>query len=211
VIHNAIDTDDYCRRRSRHAAKVELAAPVQGRLLGAVGRLSPEKGFDLLIRAVARLRQAGGDLHLWIAGDGPAAESLQRLIDELGCRDCIRLLGHVADPKLLFEAMDAFVLSSTREGLPNVVLEAMAMETPVIATRTAGVPMLVSDGLTGLLVEPGSVDCLTEGIARLCTDELLANRLAQAARSRIEDQFSFARRMEKIVRIYDEVLQRNAS
>jgi glycosyltransferase involved in cell wall biosynthesis len=107
--------------------------------------------------------------------------------------------------------MDAFVLSSIREGLPNVVLEAMAMETPVIATRTAGVPTLVSDGQTGLLVEPGSVDCLAEGITRLCTDELLANRLAQAARSRIEDQFSFARRMEKIVRIYDEVLQRSAS
>ena len=209
VIHNAIDTDDYRRRRPRDEAKRELGAPAEGQLLGAVGRLSPEKGFDLLIRAVVRLRQAGRPLHLWIAGDGPARGDLEQLIDELGCRDFVRLLGHVADPKLFYEAMDAYVLSSLREGLPNVVLEAMALEAPVVATRVAGVPMLVEDGRSGLVVEPGSSDALADGISRLCTDRPLADRLAQAARERVEERFSFARRMEKIVRIYDHVLGRS--
>ena len=209
VVHNAIDTDDYCRRRPRGEAKRELGAPSEGFLLGAVGRLSPEKGFDILIRAVAKLRQAGRDLHLWIAGDGPARGDLERLIDELGCRDFARLLGHVPDPKLLYEAMDAYVLSSLREGLPNVVLEAMALDAPVVATRVAGVPMLVEDGASGLVVEPGSIDALADGITRLSTDRPLADRLAQAARERVEERFSFARRMEKIVRIYDDVLQRS--
>lgn len=208
IIHNAIDTDDYRRTRTTAAAKRELGAPPEGKLLGAVGRLSPEKGFDLLIRAVAKLRQSGQDCTLWIAGDGPARGDLQQLIDQLGCGDYVRLLGHVADPKLFYEAMDAYVLSSLREGLPNVVLEAMAMETPVVATRTAGVPMLVEDGQSGLLVEPGSVDALAQAIGQLTTDQALAERLTRAARQRIEEKFSFARRMEKIVHIYDQVLGR---
>jgi glycosyltransferase involved in cell wall biosynthesis len=208
VVYNAIDTDDYCRRRTAAEAKRELGAPAAGTLIGAVGRLSPEKGFDLLIRAACQLRQAGHDVHLWIAGDGPARPDLQRLIGELGSGDSMRLLGHVADPKRFYEAMDIFALSSIREGLPNVVLEAMAMETPVVATRTAGVPRLVEDGQSGLLVEPGSIEPLVGGVARLVESPDLCRRLASAARRRVEEQFSFSRRMEKIVRIYDEVLGR---
>jgi glycosyltransferase involved in cell wall biosynthesis len=209
VVYNAIDTGDYRRRRSVAEAKRELGVPADARLIGAVGRLSPEKGFDLLIRAVVQLRQAGQPLHLWIVGEGDARADLERLIGELGCGEYVRLLGHVADPKQFYEAMDVFALSSIREGLPNVVLEAMAMETPVVATRTAGVPMLVEDGQSGLLVEPGSVQALAEGLKRLLGDPGLAERLAIAGRQRVEEKFSFSRRMEKVVRIYDQVLGRS--
>jgi glycosyltransferase involved in cell wall biosynthesis len=209
VVHNAIDTDDYRRRRSIAEAKRELGVPADGRLIGAVGRLSPEKGFDLLIRAVVQLRQAGHPVHLWIAGEGDARADLERLIGD--CGNYVRLLGHVADPKLFYEAMDVYALSSVREGLPNVVLEAMAMETPVVATKTAGVPMLVEDGQSGLLVQPGSAQALVDGLTQLLRDSALAERLSAAARRRVEEQFSFARRMEKIVRIYDQVLGRNGA
>lgn len=209
IVHNAIDTDDYRRRRSVADAKRELRAPSDERLIGAVGRLSPEKGFDLLIRAVVQLRQAGRPVALWIAGDGNARGDLARLIDQLGCRDYVRLLGYVADPKLFYEAMDCYVLSSLREGLPNVVLEAMAMKTPVVATKTAGVPLLVEDGQSGLLVEPGSVAELVEGITRLTDESGLSDRLITTGRRRVEEKFSFSKRMEKIVRIYDQVLGRS--
>ena len=211
VVYNAIDTDDYRRRRTVAAAKQELGAPRGGQMIGAVGRLSAEKGFDKLIRSAVQLRNAGHDVHLWIAGEGEARADLTRLVEELGCGQFVRLLGHVADPQLFYEAMDLFALSSIREGLPNVVLEAMAMETPVVATRTAGVPVLVEDGRSGLTVEPGSEQALTSGLAQVIENHDLGRRLAAAARRRVEEQFSFARRMEKIVAIYDDVLGRNAS
>jgi glycosyltransferase involved in cell wall biosynthesis len=104
--------------------------------------------------------------------------------------------------------MDVYALSSLREGLPNVLLEAMALGAPVVATRVAGVPTLIEDDDSGLLVQPGSTIALTEGIRRLLDDQLLRERFSTAARRRVETEFSFALRMEKIVAIYDEVLGR---
>ncbi len=136
----------------------------------------------------------------------PLAADLEALIDELGRRDSIRLLGHVADTKSFFEALDVFALSSLREGLPNVLLEAMALEAPVLATRINGVPSLIRDGENGLLVEPGSVDSLAAGLRQLLADEPLRRRLSAAARQTIEQSFSFQERMEKIAKIYDGLL-----
>lgn len=209
LVHNAIDGDDYRRGVSAAAAKRALGAPEQDLLLGAVGRLSDEKGFDSLIRATVDLRRAGRPVRLWIAGEGPARADLERLVAELACGDFVRLLGHVADPRPLYEAMDAYVLSSIREGLPNVVLEAMAMQVPVVATRVAGVPTLVEDGASGLIVEPGDRAALTRGIERLVDSPELRDRLARAGRQRVETDFSFARRMEKVVQIYERVLGRS--
>jgi glycosyltransferase involved in cell wall biosynthesis len=211
LVHNAIDTEDYRRTRTVAAAKQDLGAPAEGMLVGAVGRLSPEKDFALLIRSIVELRRQGHTLHLWIAGDGSARADLERLIDELGCRDYVRLLGHVGDPKLFYEAMDVYALSSFREGLPNVVLEAMAMEVPVVATRIAGLPTLVEDGTSGLLIAPQDGGALTAALGRVISDPRLASELRAAARRRIEEKFSFARRMEKIVAVYDSVLSRGRS
>jgi glycosyltransferase involved in cell wall biosynthesis len=208
LVHNAIDTDDYRRTRTIAQAKRELDVPAEGKLIGAVGRLSPEKDFALLIRTVVDLRRQGHDLKLWIAGDGSARGDLERLIDELGCREHVRLLGHVGDPKLFYEAMDVYALSSYREGLPNVVLEAMSMEVPVVATRIAGLPTLVEDGVSGLLISPQCGEELAATLSRVVTNERLATDLRIAGRRRIEEKFSFGRRMEKIVAIYNSVLRR---
>jgi glycosyltransferase involved in cell wall biosynthesis len=207
-VYNAIDTEDYRRQMSISEAKQQLQAPQEGSLIGAVGRLSPEKGFDLLIRAAVALRQKGHCVHLWIAGDGSAHDDLNRLIDELGCGAFVRLLGHVSDPKIFYQAMDVFALSSIREGLPNVVLEAMALETPVVATRVAGVPTLIEDGKNGFIVEPNSIQSLVTGMERLIVDPALADLFRREGRARVESEFSFSLRMERVVSIYDEVLER---
>jgi glycosyltransferase involved in cell wall biosynthesis len=209
LIHNAIDTDDYRRTIVRADAKQRLGAGQDDFLIGAVGRLSPEKGFDLLIRAAVELRQQGHRVSLWIAGEGAARPQLEQLIAELRCQPFVRLLGHVADPKLLYQALDTYVLSSFREGLPNVVLEAMALEAPVVATRIAGVPKMITDGQDGLLVNPHDQNAITAAIARLLADPLLRSRLATAGRSTIESRFSFQRRMERVVAVYDDVLRRS--
>ena len=211
LIHNAIDTDDYRRTTTRSEAKTQLGFPTDELLVGAVGRLSPEKGFDLLIRAVAELRRAGRPVFLAIAGDGDERPRLEQLIAELGCQSFVQLLGYVADPRRLYEALDLYVLSSLREGLPNVVLEAMALEAPVIATRIAGLPKMIQDGVDGILVPPGDPAALTAAMADLLGDASARDRLSQAARQTIESRFSFQRRMERVVAVYDQVLGRARS
>jgi glycosyltransferase involved in cell wall biosynthesis len=103
--------------------------------------------------------------------------------------------------------MDVYALSSLREGLPNVVLEAMAMEVPVVATRIAGVPRLVRHEETGLLVDPGSEQGLGDAISRLLNNPSLLGSLAPAGRRTIEECYSFEGRMAAIGRIYDDLLK----
>ncbi len=209
LVENAIDTDEFARRTDTATAKQRLGLPAERLVVGAVGRLSAEKGFDLLIRATHKLLRAGHDLQLVIAGEGDAESELRALIAELGVGDRVWLAGYQADPRPLYEAMDVLALSSVREGLPNVVLEAMALGVPVVATRIAGVPRLVRDGETGVLVEPKSVEELTAGLARLLDDADERGRLAAAGRRTIETSYSFAARMRAIRAIYDDLLGRN--
>jgi glycosyltransferase involved in cell wall biosynthesis len=206
VIHNAIDTEQFRRTLSRTDAKLALQAPSSGLLLGAMGRLSDEKGFDLLIQAVVQLARQGHDFHLWIAGEGPCRSALESEIHRNMLGGRVKLLGLVPDPRLFLQATDVFVLSSLREGLPNVVLEAMAMETPVVATRVAGVPNLLMNGELGVLVEPRSVAGLVAGIAQLATDEQQRHRLAELARRKIEQDYSFEKRMRRVAALYDRLL-----
>lgn len=205
-IPNAIDTEEYKRRRSPAEAKQDFGLPSESISLCAVGRLSEEKGFHLLLPAVKRLVDAGHNLHLLIAGEGDQHERLTRLTNELGLADRVRLLGLIADPRPLYEASDGFVLSSLREGLPNVVLEAMALECPLVATRINGVPGLVTSSENGLVIEPGSIDELVVGLTQLVSDAGLRSRLASAARETIVSRYSFAERMRKVERIYKAVL-----
>lgn len=210
LIENGIDTAEFSRRASVSAAKEREGLPDRF-TIGAVGRLSAEKGFDLLIRAARELVKRGLDIQVVIAGDGEAEQELRRLIHELQLQDRVRLLGYRSDVRGLFEAFDLFVLSSLREGLPNVVLEAMAMETPVLATRVAGIPRLVQDGENGILIDSGSVEQLIDSIGRLMKDTTLRVRIASAGRQTVVKHFNFATRMTKIRALYDQLLGRPAT
>ncbi len=205
-IDNAIDTIEFKRTLALSDAKSRMGVEPNRMLVGAVGRLSKEKGFDVLIQSIARLIEMGIDLELWIAGDGDQRSKLEMLIGEQKDPKRFRLLGHRNDTRELFQAMDVFALSSFREGLPNVVLEAMALEVPVVATRIAGIPRVVRDKENGLLVEPSSVDELTSAINTLLSDGKLRKQFSKAGRDLIEREFSFDKRMQKVSRIYDELL-----
>jgi glycosyltransferase involved in cell wall biosynthesis len=211
LVENAIDTAEFSRRLPAAEARELLGVPPGRFAIGAVGRLSAEKGFDVLIRSVAQLLKAGLDVELLIAGEGEEMPRLRSLIAELGAEARIRLLGYVPDTRKLYEALDLFALSSYREGLPNVLLEAMALAVPVIATRIAGVPRLVRDGENGLLVAPGDPQGLARGLAGLLADGLLRNRLGRAGRTTVERDYSFEVRMRKIRAIYDNLRGRGGS
>jgi glycosyltransferase involved in cell wall biosynthesis len=208
LIHNAIDERTFQRRHppAQSPLRAQMDTPPQRLVIGAVGRLSPEKAFNHLIRSIHQLLSEGHDLELWIVGEGDARGDLESLIAQLGVGERVKLLGFHADMVGLYHALDLFVLSSLREGLPNVVLEAMAMTVPVVSTRVAGVPMLIEDQVHGLLCAVGDVPALTAAVRTLVSDPTLRTRLTEAARARIEREYSFTRRMAKVKRVYDHVL-----
>jgi glycosyltransferase involved in cell wall biosynthesis len=203
LVHNAIDTIQFARSRSVEEAKRELGVPPDAYLIGTVGRLSPEKGILSFLEVIHRLHQEGRSCMLWIAGDGPQRSEIEGKIASLGLGNSVRLLGQIRDTKGFYEAMDLFVLNSIREGLPNVVLEAMALEVPVVATNIAGIPSLIRPGDTGLLIEPNDSPALFAAIKECMDFRPRCEAFARAARALIESEYSFENRMQRIASIYD--------
>ena len=211
VIDNAIDLDAIDSTRLAGEARSELlGVPTDRPVLGVVGRLSREKGFDRLIRSADELISAGIPVSLVIAGNGDMASELQRLIGELGRESEIRLMGHQNDPSLVYRAIDVFVMSSLTEGLPNVLLESLAHRLPVVATRVGGIPSVIEDGQNGLLVEPDSVSALTDAVTRILHCETMRDSMSDAGRTTVASRYSFDYRMSRIAAVYDDVLQRDS-
>jgi glycosyltransferase involved in cell wall biosynthesis len=206
LIENAIDTEEYQRQRTVSEAKAKLGIPPSKLVIGGVGRLSPEKAFDAQIRALPVLLERGLDVQLIVIGEGGDRTRLGGIAKELNVADRVLLAGWQADVRTYFEAMDVFALSSLREGLPNVLLEAMALEVPSVATRIAGIPRLIQDGRNGFLIDAGDQSALNRSLIGLLTNPGLRDLFRQAARRTIETRYSFPIRMQRIQRIYDELL-----
>jgi glycosyltransferase involved in cell wall biosynthesis len=206
LIENAIDMEQFRRTTPVVAAKQSIGWAANRSHIGAVGRLSAEKAFDVLIRAFHELIRRRPDVDLVIAGDGPERSRLEDLIRTLNLQDRVTLLGFQTDLRPIYEALDLFVLSSVREALPNVLLEAMALEVPVVATRVAGIPLLISDGQSGVLAPPNDISALANSMQRLLAAPELRLQLAGSARRTIEQRYSFAARMKKEAAVYNELL-----
>lgn len=209
LLRNGIDLSEYQRFKYTSQAKTELGIEQDRFLIGAVGRLSSEKGFDLLIESVKSLIDQKLPLQLMIFGEGKEESLLQRKIDESGYSGQIQLMGFQSDLRPFYEAMDLFVLSSIREGLPNVVLEAMALGVPVLSTRVAGIPKLMEHDVNGYIIDPGSTDALTDGLRILYHDAERRQRFSRNGRVTVESRFSFSNRMSRLVDVYDS-MQANA-
>ena len=205
-IDNAIDLSSYNSLPEKREARTSFGINPEKPVVVAVGRLSKEKAFDVLIQAFADLLATGLDATLLIAGDGPEHEYLQNQIASLRVENSVRLIGHVADPRDVYAAADVFALSSTSEGLPNLLLEAMACGVPVVATAVGAVPSVVTDESNGLLCPAGDASSLNLALNRLLSNEPLRDQFSAAARNTIENRYSFERRMQKITAVYDSVL-----
>jgi glycosyltransferase involved in cell wall biosynthesis len=203
VILNGIDHNAFRRDRSRDAsARRALGLPANTLVIGAVGRLMQQKRFDLLIRACAQLRPHGRPLCLVIAGEGELRSSLETLAASLLPSNSYRFLGHDNDVARLHHAIDLFVQSSEYEGTPNAVLEAMAFESPIVATAAGGTAELVEDGVHALVVPPAEVSPLAHAIERALADPTGSRERATRARRRVETVLSFDARMAALEQIY---------
>ena len=210
LVRNSIDTDEFRRRRSVVVAKRERGFPEDRILIGAVGRLSIEKRFEALIRAIGELVSEGLDVGLWIVGEGREDQRLREVVDEAGLAGRVELLGYRSAMIPIYEAMDVLALTSSREGLPNALLEAMALEIPVVSTRVGGTPNLVHHGENGFLVGVDRQSELLESLRILCNDPDLRKNLGEAGRELILERHSFSRRMESMREIYDHSIERSS-
>jgi glycosyltransferase involved in cell wall biosynthesis len=201
VIHCGLDLPEF----------VNFNGKPKENLILSIGRLTKMKGFEYLIKACSRLKNQI-PIQCRIIGDGPLRDELERLIINLGVRGCVRLEGVMDNNKIkqLLQSSSAFVLPSVwdeqdgQDGIPVVLMEAMASGIPVVSSNISGIPELVEDGKTGLLAEPSNVEQLSQKILQLLSDKELQTRLAEAGRRKVEEEFDVVKSVEKLVGVFSD-------
>jgi glycosyltransferase involved in cell wall biosynthesis len=210
VIHNGADLQRFEASRFqavipeiRRSLGIEDNCPI----LGNIARLTEQKGQEVLLQAVNLLIRKGQNLKVVLVGGGPKRPELENLVDTLGIKDHVFFLGPRHDLPELLSLFDIFVLSSHWESLPVIILEAMAMAKPVVATDVAGVSEMVEHEVTGLLVEPDKPHLLAQTILSLLDNPGLAAPMGAAGRKRVECEFSVGRMVAETTALYDDLLR----
>jgi len=207
------------------AINVELRRKLLGRsrdgdrVILTVGRLVPRKGYDMVIRALVRVRRSIPNVTYLIIGDGPYQTELEKLALEMGVRDRVHFAGRVAGRELaeVYALCDVYAMPSRDrsedcdvEGFGLVFLEANACGKPVVGGRSGGIPEAVADGVTGLLVNPEDPTELADAIARILSDRELAERLGQQGRARIVRDFSWRRITRRVGAVLEEITRKSS-
>lgn len=193
---------------ARRAARSALGVQAGEIVIGIVARLAPVKDHATLLRAAALLLPRNPALRIVLIGDGPERAPLEQLAIELGIERQVTFAGtrpHRPNPHHLFEVS---VLSSLSEGFPNSVVEAMAAERPIVATRVGGTPDAIADGITGVLVPPRDPAALAAGIARVVEDPEAARRMGIAAGEAARTSYSRPAVLARLLSLYEELTRR---
>lgn len=191
-----VDLEAFAQRPHRAAPEiVELIC---------VGRLVEAKGQHILVRAIGRLVAGGRRVHLRFVGDGPDRQSLERQVEDLGLSRAVTFEGAVNQDRIveLYRAADIFALASFAEGIPVVLMEAMAMEIPVVTTFITGIPELIRDGIDGLLTAPSDDAGLATAIASLMDDAAWRRQLGVAGRQRVAERFHLQHNTDRLAAIF---------
>ncbi|HEY3320693.1 MAG TPA: glycosyltransferase family 4 protein [Planctomycetota bacterium] len=192
VVRNGIELPEQTAASQRAAARATLGLPESALAVGMVGRLAPQKGIGALVKAAANVLRERADAVFFVVGGGPLEGSVRRRMAELGVPESrFRLLGHREDADKLYAAFDVVALSSLYEGLPYVLLEAMARGVPVVATDVLGSRDVVVEGETGFLARVKDSEHIAECIIRLLGDANLREQMGRAGRERVAREFSF--------------------
>lgn len=208
TVLNGIDYRAFRRDRSIEGiVRAELGLTTSNLVVGSVGRLEPQKRFDLLIEACAMLQRRWPELRLVIAGDGSERAKLQGLAAGKLAAGTWQLCGHRGDVARLHHALDLFVQSSDYEGTSNAVLEAMALETPVVATAAGGTAEMIQHGIHGLVVRCGDALELATAMSQMLLQPAVRTAQVAAARTRVETTLSFDERVATVERIYADLAE----
>jgi glycosyltransferase involved in cell wall biosynthesis len=207
TIHNAIEMPPAAGVDAASVRR-EFGLDESRPVVAVVGRLSPEKGHSYFVDAMAEVARALPGAQALIVGDGQEEGRLRAKVAALELGAVIRFAGYRRDMNRIYSAIDLLVLPSLSEGLPNVVLEAMAHGRPVVGTRVGGVPEAIEDGVSGFLVPPADAHALAQATVTLLRDAARRGSMGAAGRERVEHSFSVRARAERILSVYNEVHQR---
>jgi glycosyltransferase involved in cell wall biosynthesis len=210
VIHNGIDTETWAQTHVIGDFRRELGVDQAFPIIGYVGRIMPEKDLQTWLRAAACVAKQYPHARFILVGDGSDGSTqreLQRLAEELGIADMTFFPGYREKLLPIYASFDIFMMSSRREGLPNSILEAMAMRLPVVTTDVAGAKELVADNVTGFVRPQGDVEGLAQSLLTCINNRDLRLRMGSAGRERVEAEFSFAQRLQKVEDLYAAVVR----
>ncbi|HEX4339249.1 MAG TPA: glycosyltransferase [Polyangiaceae bacterium] len=209
VVPNGVDLTRFKpSRRARAEARLELGIPGDAWVVGTVGRLSPEKNQALLVDAMTK--HLGEDRQLVIVGDGADRGDLSAQVAATGKSRFIHMTGARSDVQNLLAAFDCFALTSRTEGLPLVLLEAMAMGLPVVSTAVGGIPDLVEHRVTGFLLPSGDVARLSRQLSTLSNDFTLSRQVGEAARRQVLARYSLDRMANEYETLYSSLVRQRA-
>jgi glycosyltransferase involved in cell wall biosynthesis len=200
VIPNGVCVDDYSTAICRMSLRRNLGLSKGNKLVGSVGRLTRQKGFDVLLKAVSLLN--GLDLDLVISGVGEEEATLRSMSDKLGVQKRIHFMGYCRDIPSFLRSLDLYVHPARFEGMPNAVLEAMAAGCAIVATAVDGTLELIEDGKHGWLVPPEDPAALASALEEVLTHPDEARRRGTAARGRVAEHFT----IEKMIRSWESIL-----
>lgn len=205
VLYNGIEVDTWkpgARAQAAEQVRARFGLPPTGRLLGFIGRLSAEKDLPTALAVAAKVLNTCPDVHVMVIGEGAQQDSLPELLKSHGIQDRVWLLGHQRISPEVYQALDVYYMTSLTEGLPNTLLEAMACGVPSVATAVGGIPELVGQSQSVRLKPAGDVSGLATAVTSLLQEPEQAQRLGQAARTRILEAFSFSDRLQRIEQLY---------
>jgi glycosyltransferase involved in cell wall biosynthesis len=205
LLYYGVDLERYAHPLPVAEAKARLGLPAETRTIGIVGSLIDRKGHRFLLQALKQIEPQTGPVHAIFAGEGMLEENLREMAASFGMSERVHFLGFRRDVIEVVSALDVFALPSLKEGLSIAVMEAMALRRPVIATAIAGMPEVVRDGETGLLIPPGDVDALAQALLRLLNDPSFAERLANDGRHFLEQHFDQRDCLAEVERFYHKV------
>jgi glycosyltransferase involved in cell wall biosynthesis len=188
VIPNGVRLEDYAVPIDRDMVRSELGLPVNQPVIGSAGRLTDQKGYDVLLQAMALLPRP--EIHLLLIGSGEEELNLHKLAETLGLEARIHFFGYRHDVPRLLHALDVYVQPSRFEGMPNALLEAMAAGCPVVATAVDGNRELIDDGVHGWLTPVDNAAALAEAIKNAVVDRNEAQQRAACAQQRVQNEFS---------------------
>ena len=207
VLHNAIVTENYRpERHERGFLRQRFGLPADATVIGNIGRLSPEKGQADFIEAAAALAATHPRAYFVLVGDGPSRAALEQQSIDRGLSSRVFFTGHLADVRPVYRDLDVLALTSHTEGFPNVVLESLCMDVPVLATNVGGTSEAIQDGTSGVLVPAGSPAEIARGLRRMVDEPQWARSLAVAGRAKVYKQFSFAERVRREEDVYRALL-----
>ncbi len=200
--------EEFFRVKRDKEKGIKYGIPEDSPVITNVGILRSVKGHEVTFQAVRLVIKAVPEARFLIVGDGPARKRLESMVDELGIRKYVIFTGYVSDIPEIYSFTDIAVLSSWSEGLPQSLLQAMAVGVPVVATRVGGVPEVVIHKETGILVEPGDYEGLASGVIRVMNEASLRECMVAKARELIKSRYTVTHMLDKIESLYKDLLAR---